>query len=95
MTTQARRASREQALAKLVARFGKGECYRGIAATAETLKQGPPLLANVTLEDDGLSLCLDALKRVDGASELGGHRYLPVLHVQASSHGGRFGHLAT
>ena len=79
MTTQARRASREQDLAELVARFGKGECCRGIAATAETLKQGPPLLANVTLEDDGLSLCLDALKRVDGASKLGEFHYVPML----------------
>ena len=40
MTTAARAASREQALAKLVARFGEGAACRGTAVTAATLKQG-------------------------------------------------------
>ena len=40
MTTAARAASREQALAKLVARFGEGDACRGTAVTAATLKKG-------------------------------------------------------
>ena len=80
-------ASREAALARLVARFGEGDACRGIAVTAATLKQGAPLLADATLEDDGLSLRFDALKRADGASKLGDHHYLPVLH----NHGDKVG----
>src|SRR3954453_712095 len=45
------RSSREAALAKLVARLGEGDC-RGAVVTVEALKQGMPLLADVTLEDD-------------------------------------------
>ena len=87
MTTAAGRASREAALARLVARFGEGDACRGVAVTAATLKQGAPLLADATLEDEGLSLRFDALKRADGASKLGDHHYLPVLH----NHGDKVG----
>lgn len=87
MTEAASRASRESSLAKLVARYGEGNAYRGTAITAATLKQGAPLLADVTVENDGMSICLDALKRVDGASKLGEHHYLPVLH----NHGDKVG----
>jgi predicted RecB family nuclease len=57
--------------------------------TAAPLKQGAPFLLDASLEDDGLSLRLDALKRVDGASKLGGHHYLPVLHVHGDKVGRR------
>ena len=87
MTEAASRASREAALARLVARFGEGDACRGTAVTAATLKQGAPLLADATLEDDGMSLRFDALKRADGASKLGDHHYLPVLH----NHGDKVG----
>src|SRR5262245_5695447 len=66
MTTAARAASREQALAKLVARSGKGAACRGTAVTVATLRSGPPLLVDATLEDESLSLRFDALKRVPG-----------------------------
>jgi hypothetical protein len=79
MTEEARIASREQAVAKLVDRFGEGDACRGVSITVETLKKGAPLLADAVLEDEGLSLRFDALKRADGASELGAHHYLPVL----------------
>lgn len=83
MTTAATASSREQVVARLVARFGDGDGYRGLTVTAAVLKQGVQLLADTQLEDDALSLPLDALKRADGASKLGEHHYLPVLH----SHG--------
>ena len=87
MTAAASRASREEAIAKLVARFGEGDACRGVAVTAATLKQGAPLLADATLEDEGMSIRFDALKRADGASKLGDHHYLPVLH----DHGDKVG----
>src|SRR4051794_14957733 len=65
MTSQARQASREAALVKLVARFGQGDDCRGVAVTADSLKKGSPLLADATLEDEVLSVRFDALKRAD------------------------------
>src|SRR3954470_11165130 len=87
MTAAASRASRELSLAGIVARYGEGNAFRGTAITAATLKQGAPLLADATLEDDGMSIRFDALKRADGASKLGEHHYVPVLH----NHGDKVG----
>jgi predicted RecB family nuclease len=80
MTRAARASSREQALAKLVARFGEGDVCQGPAVTAEVVRLGPPILVDADLEDDSLSLRLDALKRVSGASKAGDHHYIPILH---------------
>ncbi len=87
MTEAASRASREVALARLVARYREGDAYRGTVITAAMLKQGAPPLADAILEDDGVSIRLDALKRADGASKLGEHHYVPVLH----NHGDKVG----
>jgi predicted RecB family nuclease len=89
MTTAARASSRGQALARLVARFGEGHACQGTAVTAAVLKQGAPLLTDAGLEDDATSLRFDALKRADGASKLGDHHYLPVLHSHTDKVGRR------
>ena len=80
MTTAARAASREQALAKLVARSGEEATCAGTTVTLAMLRSGPPLLVDVKLEDESLSLRFDALKRAPGPSRLGDHHFLPVLH---------------
>ncbi len=80
MTVAVSQSSREEALAKLVTRFGEDDACRGVSVTVETLKQGMPLLADAALDDEFLSLRFDALKRTEGASKLGDHHYLPVLH---------------
>ena len=80
MTEAASRASRELALAGIVARYREGNAHRGAAITAATLKQGASLLVDAVVEDDSMSIRFDALKWVDGASKLGGHHYVPVLH---------------
>ncbi len=87
MTTAAMQASREQAVASLVTRFGNGDGCRGLTVTSAILKRGAPLLVDAQLEDDGLSLRLDGLKRAEGASKLGDHHYIPVLH----NHGDKIG----
>jgi predicted RecB family nuclease len=87
MIEAAKAASREAALSRLVARFGEGDDRRGVTVTAETLKQGAPLLVDAALEDNGTSIRFFALKRAEGGSKLGGHHYLPVLHV----HGDKVG----
>jgi predicted RecB family nuclease len=81
LTSAAKASSREQALTRLAARFGEGAAGRGDVVTAVLLSQGAPFLFDASLEDDGLSLRFDALKRMDGASKLGNHHYLPVLHI--------------
>jgi predicted RecB family nuclease len=88
MSSAAAQASREAAIANLVSRSGEGDACQGIAVTAATLKQGAPLLADATLEDDDISLRLDTLRRADGASMLGEHYYLPVLHNHGDKVGG-------
>jgi predicted RecB family nuclease len=89
MTTAAKASSREQALTRLAARFGEGAAGRGAAVTPALLKQGSSFLLDANLDDHGLSLRLDALKRVDGTSKLGEHHYLPVLHVHTDKVGRR------
>jgi glucose-6-phosphate dehydrogenase assembly protein OpcA len=71
MTEAANQASRGVSLAVIVARHGEDNVYRGTAITAAMLKQGAPLFADAIVEDDGMSIRFDALKRVDGASKLG------------------------
>jgi predicted RecB family nuclease len=80
ITTAARMSSREQTLARLAARFGVEDACRGSTVTVATLKQGAPLLVDADLNHETLSLRYDALKRADGASKLGDHHYVPVLH---------------
>jgi predicted RecB family nuclease len=87
MSAAVTQASREQAIAELVARFGGGDACRGIAVSAATLARGAPLLVEASIEDEDLSLCFDGLKGVEGPSRVGGHHYLPVLH----NHGDKVG----
>jgi predicted RecB family nuclease len=80
MTAAARASSREQAIARLVSRFGDGDVRRGTRVIAAALKQGARLLVDAYHEDDAVVLRFDALRRVDGASGLGDHHYVPVVH---------------
>jgi hypothetical protein len=81
MTTATKEASREATLIKLIARCGGGDACRGMSVTAAMLKKGAPLLTDADLEDDGMSLQFDALKRADGTSKLGNHHYVPILYT--------------
>jgi predicted RecB family nuclease len=80
MTSATRAASREQTIAKLVARSGEEASCAGTTVTLAMLRSGPPLLVDVKLEDESLSLRFDALKRTPGPSRLGEHHFLPMLH---------------
>jgi hypothetical protein len=80
MTSATSAASREQTIAKLVARSGEEASCAGTTVTLAMLRSGPPLLVDVKLEDESLSLRFDALKRTPGPSRLGEHHFFPVLH---------------
>ena len=49
------------------------------AATTTLLEQSAPFLWDVTLEDERLSVCFDALPRVPGPSKLGDFHYIPIF----------------
>lgn len=51
MTAAARQASREQAIAKLVACFREGDACRGIAVSAAMLMRGAPMLNTFACSD--------------------------------------------
>src|SRR5690242_5078194 len=89
MTAAVSLSSRQQTLDALVARFGQGNDGQGNVVTAAMLRQGKPLLADVELEDESLSLRCDALMRVDDASNVAGHSYVPVLNAEGDKVGGR------
>jgi predicted RecB family nuclease len=74
------RRARAERLAQLVDNLGAANVGRDLTVALAVLKRGIPLLVDAGLEDDGLSLHFDGLKRVDGPSRLGSHHYLPVLH---------------
>src|SRR4051794_33740433 len=79
MVSEARRTSRVEAVAGLVARFP--DASLGVPVTGPALKEGKPLLVDAALEDEAFSLRFDALWRAEGASKLGQHHYQPVLHL--------------
>lgn len=56
MVVEARRASREEALARLVARFGEGYACRDVPATADSLRKGSPIFVDAVIEDEAVSL---------------------------------------
>jgi hypothetical protein len=89
MSTASRTTLREEALARLVARIGEGDSYRGIVVTAALLKQRAPILLDANLEDENLSLRFDALKRVDGASIASSYHYIPILQSYGDKAGQR------
>jgi predicted RecB family nuclease len=85
MRTEARNEIRSVAASKLLAGQKESDVPRNLALNLSVLKQGFSLLLDATLDTDGLSICIDALQKVTGASKLGNFHYIPVL----VSEGGR------
>jgi predicted RecB family nuclease len=74
-----RQEVRQQAVAKILAKYPEAEVARGIPLTLAALQSGPPFALDAILEDDLVSLRFDGLKRVDGPSKLGDLHYIPML----------------
>jgi predicted RecB family nuclease len=75
----ASREVREAAICKILERHSESEVVRCIPLTADALRGGSSFVLDATLEDDLLSLGIDGLKPVNGASKLGDFHYLPML----------------
>ena len=74
---------RLRAIDKILARHGEDQVARHVPLTAATLKGGPLFVLDAALEDEVISLHFDGLKRVGGASKLGGFHYVPVVFHEA------------
>src|SRR5262249_1545125 len=70
--------SLKRAEVKMAARYG-GEPLRGVRIDFACLKRGVPLILDGSIQDDGLSLQVDGLIRIDEPSRLGDFQYVPVL----------------
>lgn len=75
------------AATKLLDRQKSNEVLRSFVLTRAVLKQGLHLLLDATLEDDDLSIGVDALLRVAGPSSLGNFHYIPVLFHETEKPG--------
>jgi predicted RecB family nuclease len=71
----------------LLAQLKEGEVLRGLSMTPALLSQGAPIILNATVEGQGLSVCFDAIMRIDGRSSLGNFHYVPVLFHEAERPG--------
>src|SRR5262249_56949422 len=74
---------RSAASTRLLERHRGQEIRKGLPLTAALLRRGLPLLLDAALEDEEVSVRFDALSRVEGASQLGGFHYAPVLFHEA------------
>jgi len=64
---------------KLVARHKEADILRGGSLTPAVMKRGVPLLLDVTVENETLSIHFDALQKGPGPSRLGNFHYIPVF----------------
>jgi predicted RecB family nuclease len=74
---------RRKAIDKLLDRYPDEQVSRGIVLTTAALMGGSKFILDALLEDGPISLLIDCLKRVEGASKLGAFHYIPVLYHQS------------
>ena len=79
---------RRAGMTNLLDRHKAGPVLQDLPLTQAVLRKGVPLLLNVTMEDDDLSICFEALLRVTGPSRLGDFHYIPV-HFHETERPGR------
>src|SRR5262249_9396778 len=76
---ETRERVRQGATDLLLARHKGDKGLRGLTVTPALLSQGASIILDATVEDQGLSVCFDAIKRIDSRSSLGDFHYAPVL----------------
>jgi predicted RecB family nuclease len=80
---ETRERLRQRATDLLLIRHKEAQALRGLSVTPALLSQGASVILDATVEGQGLSVCLDAIRRVDGQSSLGDFHYVPVLFHEA------------
>jgi predicted RecB family nuclease len=77
------RRERHLAIAEaLRGRHGEG-CLIGLSISRSDLRQGAPFVLGAEIRDDTFQIQFDALKRVEGHSDLGPFHYVPVLFSES------------
>src|SRR5215468_5496435 len=76
---QSRQELRRAAEDLVKARCPVAHDAEGTAIGRQLLMRGPALILNAVIENDILSISVDALKRVPGPSDLGDFHYIPIL----------------
>jgi len=79
LSAEMRAELRDRAFEKLVPRLKPEDVMRGVKTSEAVLGSGAAIILDVTIEFGDLSLCCDALKRVNGDSRLGKFHYAPLL----------------
>jgi len=79
LSTETRAELRDRSAQMLVSRLKPEDLIRVVTVTETALVKGAALILDVTIEFGDLSLCCDALKRVEGDSRLGGFHYAPLM----------------
>jgi hypothetical protein len=74
-----RQGLRQAARQMVLARFPDAFDARGTVVERAHLARGPALILDAVIEDDLLSLRVDALRKTPGRSGLGDFHYIPVL----------------
>ncbi len=80
---RSRELVRRAAMDQLLASGTATDVPRNLVATPEVLGRGVPILLDMTVEGEGMSVRFDALLRVAGTSLLGDFHYSPVLCHEA------------
>jgi predicted RecB family nuclease len=84
---ETRERVRQGARGLLLARHKGDKVLQGLTVTPALLSQGASLILDATVEGQGLSVCFDAIRRIDGRSSLGSFHYTPVLFHEAERPG--------
>src|SRR5262249_43777511 len=76
---ETRQGLRRAARRMVLARFPEAGDAQGAVVDRTQLARGPALILDAVVEDDLLSLRIDALRKTPGPSGLGDFHYVPVL----------------
>jgi predicted RecB family nuclease len=84
---ETRERVRQGATDLLLAQHKGAKVLQGLSVTPALLSQGASVILDATVEGQGLSVCFDAIRRIDGRSSLGELHYAPVLFHEAERPG--------
>ena len=68
-----------KAIDKLLAKHSEDHVLHNVTLTRSLLKQGATIILDAVIENSILSVHVDGLKRVPGASQVGAFHYVPIL----------------
>jgi predicted RecB family nuclease len=77
------RRERHLAIGEVLRERHGEDCIIGLSISRSDLRQGTPFVLGAEIRDDTFQIRFDALKRVEGHSDLGPFHYVPVLFSES------------